>query len=274
MPGPTVLSKADIEGIFDGAAASYDRVGPNIFAKFGERLVSRIPLGRGMHVLDVATGNGAVLLPTLERIGPEGHLIGIDASDGILRQAEQAVASRGATNVGLLKMDAEHLDFPDNIFDVVTCAFALFMFPDMEQALREMCRVCKPDGCVAVTYFNKVPPPFDPGWRVYAQVCTEYQIGQRMPQKLGLAPEELETILDRCGLRSIEIDSEVNDIIYTTGDDWWGFMLTMGSRATILGMDEETRARFKADYLARLRPAWREDGLHMSTSVIYARARR
>ena len=268
------MSKTDIERIFDGAAAEYDRVGPNIFAKFGERLVSRIPLSRGMRVLDVATGNGAVLLPTLERIGPEGHVIGIDMSDRILRQAEQAVASRGAKNVELLKMDAEHLDFPDESFDAVTCAFALFMFPDMELALREIYRVCKPDGCVAVTYFNRVPPPFDPGWPVFAQLCTEYQIGKRMPQKLGLAPEELGTILDRCGLRSIEMDSEVNDLIYTTGDDWWGFMLTLGSRAAILGMDDETRARFKADYLARLRPAWREDGLHMSTSVIYACARR
>jgi len=274
MPGPTILSKENIEQIFNGAAASYDRIGPSIFAEFGERLVRRIPLRPGMRVLDVATGNGAVLLPVSDRVGPEGHVVGIDMSAGILRQAEQAVASRGLENVELLKMDAEHLEFPDESFDAVTCAFALFMFPDMQTGLGDIRRVCKPDGYVAVTYFNKTPPPFDPGWPVFAQLCTAYQTGMRMPQKLGLAPEELETILSRSGLRTIEIHSESNDIVYATGDDWWGFMMTLGSRATILAMDEETRDRFKDDYLARLRPAWREDGLHMSTSVIYALAKR
>ena len=274
MPGPTFLTKQDIEQVFDGAASSYDRAGPAIFAEFSQRLLREVPLDPGMRVLDIATGTGAVLLEAARRVGPEGHVVGIDLSEGILREAQQAVAAAGLTNVELRKMDAEHLDFPDMSFDVVTCAFALFMLPDMEAALRETYRVGKPDGYIAITYFNKTPPPFDPRWRVYAQECTAYGIGMRMPQKLGLAPEELEAVLTRSGFRIVKTHSEVYDIVYPTGEDWWGFMLTMGSRAAILNMDDDTRARFKADYLAALRPALREDGYHMSTGVIYAVARR
>jgi hypothetical protein len=96
----------------------------------------------------------------------------------------------------------------------------------------------------------------------------------RMPQKLGMTPEDLEALLIRNGLGSVRTHTEVYDLIYPTGGDWWGFMLTMGSRAAIMGMNEETRARFKADYLDRLAPALREDGYHVSTGVIYAIAER
>ena len=64
----------------------------------------------------------------------------------------------GLINVELHKMDAEHPEFPDKSFDIVTCAFALFLFPDIEAALREMYRICKPGGCIAMINFNKTPP--------------------------------------------------------------------------------------------------------------------
>ena len=207
-------------------------------------------------------------------VGPEGSVIGVDLSGAMLGEAEQAVAASGLTNVELRKMDAEHLEFPDGSFDVVTCAFALFMFPDIKAALGEMCRVCRPGGYVAVTYFDKTPPPFDPGWPVFADLSTEYRVGRRMPQRLGLAPEELEVLLGRAGLQVTKTLSETNDLVYATGEDWWGFLMTLGSRATILSMSEETRQRFKDDYLARLAPALRADGLHMATAVIYSLAKR
>jgi O-methyltransferase/aklanonic acid methyltransferase len=274
MPRQVVLSKEDIEQVFDGAAAAYDAAGPSIFAQFGGRLVQGIPLAPGSNVLDVATGKGAVLVAAAARVGPTGHLTGVDLSGGILREAEQVVAANGLTNVELRKMDAEHLEFPDGTFDVVTCAFALFMFPDMAPALGEMYRVCRPGGYLAVTYFNSTPPPFDPGWPVFAQLCTAYQVGMRMPQKLGLSPGELEALLSRAGFQIVETHSENNDLVYATGEDWWDFMMTLGSRATILRMSDDVRRRFKAEYLDRLLPACREDGLHMATAVIYSLAKR
>jgi O-methyltransferase/aklanonic acid methyltransferase len=274
MPGPTVLSKRDIELIFDGAAASYDRVGPRIFAQFGQRLAREIPFTLGMRVLDVATGKGAVLIEAARKVGADGRVIGVDLSGAILGEAERVVAASGLANVELRRMDAEHLEFTDKSFDVVTCAFALFMFPDVEASLGEMYRVCRPGGYVAVTYFNSTPPPFDPGWPVFAQLCSEYQVGMRMPQKLGLAPDELEALLRRSGFHIVKTWSERNDIVYATGEDWWAFMMTLGSRATILSMNEDTRKRFKDAYLARLLPALREDGLRMSTAVIYSLAKR
>lgn len=274
MPEIIVATKQMIEQIFDGAATSYNRTGPSIFTQFGTRLVEQMPLRPGARVLDIATGTGAVLLPVARRVGLGGHVSGIDLSGAILQEAERAVRGAGLTNVKLRKMDAEHLEFPDQAFDVITCAFALFLFPNIEAALREMYRVCKPGGYVGVSIFNKIPPPFNPGWQILFEQFMAYQWGVLMPQPIAYAPEEVEALLSRFGFRSIETCSETNEIVYVSEEEWWAFLLTLGPRATILGMNEETRARFKDEYLSKLRPLFRQDGLHLSVAVVYAKAQR
>jgi ubiquinone/menaquinone biosynthesis C-methylase UbiE len=171
-------------------------------------------------------------------------------------------------------MDAEHLEFPDQAFDVVTCAFSIFLFPNIEAALREMYRVCKPGGYVGVSIFDKTPPPFNPGLPMLIQQFMAYRRGVLMPQPIAYAPEEVEALLSRFDFRSIETYSETNDIIYASVEDWWEFQLTIGPRLSILGMDEETRARFKEEHLAKLRPLLVQDGLHISVAVVYAVAQR
>jgi O-methyltransferase/aklanonic acid methyltransferase len=274
MPELPIATKPLIEQIFNDAAESYDNVGPSIFAQFGERLVEHMHLAPGMRVLDVATGKGAVLIPAAHRVGPEGRVIGIDLSEAILQEAQHAVRMEGLTNVELHKMDAEHLEFPDQSFDAVTCAFALFFFPDIEVALREMYRVCKPGGCLAITYFNKTPPPFSPGFPILIQQLMAYGVAVQTPQPLSYTPQEVEALLNRSGFPSTEIYNEINDIVYKSGEEWWSFLLTLASRASIMGMDEEIRARFKEEYLAKLHPMSEQDVLHMSLGIIYALAKR
>ncbi len=228
----------------------------------------------GAHVLDMATGTGAVLLPAARRVGPEGHVTGIDLSGGTLKEAEHAVREDGLTNVALRKMDAEHLEFPDQAFDVVTCAFALFLFPNVEAALCEMYRVCKLGGFIAVANFNKIPPPFDPGVPILIRQSITHRVVVLPPQQLAYTPQEVEALLSRFGFRSIETHGETNDITYARAEDWWAFLLTLLPRATIMGMNEEMRVRFKDEYFAKLRPMFCQNGLHISLAVIYALAKR
>jgi O-methyltransferase/aklanonic acid methyltransferase len=274
MPEPRVASKQMIEQLFDGAATSYNRTGPSIFTSFGTRLVELVPMAPGARALDVATGTGAALLPVARSVGPDGHVTGIDLSGAILQEAGRAARAEGLTNVELHKMDAEHLEFPDRTFDVVTCALGLFLFPDMEVALREMYRVCKPGGHIGVSVFSITPLPFDPGLPLLFQQFVAYQVGVQMPQQTAYAPDQVEALLGRPGFRSFETRTETSDIVYESAEDWWAFLLTVGPAATILGMDEETRARFKDEYLARLRPLFLQDGLHISVAVVYSIAQR
>ncbi len=274
MPEPTIATKEVVERIFDEAAPIYDRAGPRLFRQFGARLVDLMELAPGMRVLDVGTGTGAVLIPAAERVGPSGQVVGVDVSNEMLGQADRAVRAAGLSNVQLGRMDAERLEFSDGVFDAIACSFALLFLPNMGAGLREMQRVCCPSGRFGATLWGKTPPPFDPAWKVFADLVRKYGVEVRMPQRVAYSTEDIQTMLSAAGFDAVEIRQETTDLVYTSEEDWWSFQLSMGSRAAILRMPDEIRAQFKEEYLAQLRPLFRSDGLHLPAPVIYALARR
>ena len=274
MPEIMVATKPMIEELFDGAAARYDSAGPSIFQNWGVRLVELMGMVGGERVLDVATGRGAALIPTAQRIGKYGRVVGVDLSQGMLEKAEDAAWQLGLDNFELYKMDAEHLEFRDGIFDVVTCAFSLFFFPALDIALREMRRVLKTGGKFGATVFGTTPPPFDPGWRIFAEQMRAYNMAVRTPGRVTYTPEEFQAVLANGGFARVELQIERYDVIFPDEDAWWTFQFTLGNRVALMRMAEETRAKFREQYLAKVRPLFREDGLHLGVSVIYAIANR
>lgn len=272
MPELTVATKQNIEKVFDDNAEAYDRVGPSIYEHFGRRLVNWLSLKPGTKMLDIATGTGAVLLPAARLLGSKGHITGIDLSDGLLRQAEALARAEGLTNVELHKMDAEHLEFHDQTFDFVTCAFSLYFFPNMEAALHEMHRVCKPGGWLGLTVFDRTPPPFDPLFPIAMQQFAAYQGKVWMPPHgMSFAPEELEDFLKRHRWQSIETHSEKVTFIYTSEEDIWAFLPL---QFALMDAGEGARAQFKEEFLAKLRPLFHPDGLHVTTATVYAKGHR
>ncbi|MBI5303607.1 MAG: methyltransferase domain-containing protein [Chloroflexi bacterium] len=269
MSAPIVATKKIIEGIFDRAAVQYDHTGPRVFEQLGARLVELMPLAPGAQVLDVATGRGAVLVPAAQRVGATGHVVGIDLAQGMLDATARDIARH---NVELRKMDAEQLEFADASFDAVTCAFALFFFPAMDVALREMIRVCRSRGCLGVSLFGDSPAPFRPAWSILAEQIQAYGVAMRMPQCVVYNSEIVRGLLTEAGWTRVEMASETHEFVYATEEDWWQFQFTLGTRAALEQLDDATRVRFRDEYLAKLRPLYRADGLHLPVSVIYARA--
>ena len=268
MPKSVVATKEMVEDIFDGAAGQYDCTGPDIFRQFGARLVERIALASGARVLDVGTGKGAVLVPAAQRVGAAGRVVGIDLSSAMLAEAERAARAAGLLNIEMRKMDAERLDFADASFDVVTCAFSLFFFPAMDAALREMHRVLKPGGSIGISLWGA--EPFGIGWKVLAEQFSAYDAVIRMPQRVAYSPETVKPLLAASGFINIQVWSEITDVVYASAEEWWDFQLTLGSRAAIYRLNEETRAKFKIEYLEKMRPFFQADGLHLPAPVVYA----
>ena len=101
----------------------------------------------GARVLDVGCGPGTITVDIADRVAP-GRVIGIDASADVIDQARRDAS--GVDNVEFATGDVYALDFPDSSFDVVHAHQVLQHLSDPVGALREMRRVCKPDGVVAV----------------------------------------------------------------------------------------------------------------------------
>ena len=101
----------------------------------------------GARVLDVGCGPGTITVDIADRVAP-GRVIGIDASAEVIDQARRDAS--GVDNVDFATGDVYALDLPDSSLDVVHAHQVLQHLSDPVGALREMRRVCKPDGVVAV----------------------------------------------------------------------------------------------------------------------------
>jgi SAM-dependent methyltransferase len=99
-----------------------------------------------MHILDVATGPGA-LAAAVARQG--ARCVGIDLSPRMIE-----VARRLHADVEFREADVEHLPFADGIIDGVVCSFGLGHFPRPEAAVAECVRVLKPGGRVALSWWD------------------------------------------------------------------------------------------------------------------------
>lgn len=154
-PGPGTEKAAYIRQLFDTIAPGYDRM--NRLMTLGQwrywqwrlaRRLEELPL-EGARVLDVACGTGEITALLARRVGPSGHVTGLDFSPGMLAVARRRLEEAGlAARVRLVQGDALAMPFPDGGFDLVTMGFALRNVADLDRALAEMVRVARPgDGC-------------------------------------------------------------------------------------------------------------------------------
>ncbi|MBJ7451944.1 MAG: methyltransferase domain-containing protein, partial [Blastococcus sp.] len=108
-----------------------------------------LPLLRpGMDLLDVGCGPGTLTADLAVRVAP-GRVLGLDASADPLDEA-RAAAERAGAPVTFAVGDVYALDLPDDSFDVVHAHQVLQHLTDPVAALREMARVCRPGGVIAV----------------------------------------------------------------------------------------------------------------------------
>ncbi|USZ66991.1 class I SAM-dependent methyltransferase [Halorussus salilacus] len=134
------MSLDEIRGVYADQADWVARMAPldRLFmGRYRRRLFGRAE-GR---VLDVACGTGT----NVPHLPDSVAYVGVDISPEMLAKAAERFDDL-ELGEDLLEMDAQELDFPDDSFDTVISALSTCTFPDPVAALREMSRVCRPDG--------------------------------------------------------------------------------------------------------------------------------
>ncbi len=126
---------------------------PSVLASHGRRTAAGsaaylLPhLRAGDRVLDVGAGPGSITVGLATRVA---QVDAVDSAPAAVAAAQQLVAERGLTNVHVALGDVYALDAPDDAYDVVHAHQVLQHLADPVAALREMGRVCRPGGLVAV----------------------------------------------------------------------------------------------------------------------------
>lgn len=141
-PSEADLDKQTVTKAYARWAPVYDLVFGAVFERGRHAAISAAERIGG-RILEVGVGTG-ISLPSYSK---DCKISGIDISAPMLRKAEERVTELGLTNVeGLWVMDAEHLSFPDNSFDVIVAQYVITTVPNPEATLDEFVRVLKPGG--------------------------------------------------------------------------------------------------------------------------------
>jgi len=211
---------AYVRAMFTGIAPTYDRLNRlmslGLDRQWRRWAVVHARLQPGDRALDVATGTGDIAFALARRVGPEGEVVGVDFSDGMLDLAGSKARAQGVAGfVRFQWADALELPFEDGEFDAATVGFAGRNVTDLSRFFSEMRRVVRPGGKVVHLEISRPKlPVFRILFRLYfyhlVPLIEGRLAGSRdaytyLPNSLTIFPgvDELARIMRDAGLREV-----------------------------------------------------------------------
>lgn len=162
----------EVNAMFSSIAARYDRAN-NILSlgvhhRWRSITVKESGVSEGMNVLDCATGTGDLAIAFKKSVGVRGHVVGVDFNDDMIALAKDKAHANGL-EIRYHAADVMKLPFADDVFDITSIAFGIRNVDDMMQGLREMARVTKSGGVVAILEFGQPGGIIGVGYRLYCR---------------------------------------------------------------------------------------------------------
>lgn len=174
------------------AAAVYEEFFvPALFGQWPTRLLDAAGVASGHQVLDVGCGTGVLARAAVDRVGDGGSVTGVDPNPGMLSVA------RRHQGIEWTSGQAEQLPCEDSSFDRALSQFALMFFTDRSAAVKEMRRVLRPGGTVAVATWASLAET--PGYAAMVELLDDLfgeaaAAALRAPYVLG-DPAEVQRLL-------------------------------------------------------------------------------
>jgi ubiquinone/menaquinone biosynthesis C-methylase UbiE len=193
----------DAQDLYDGRAANYDA---SWHDRFSSHVVQLLGLKPGERVLDLACGTGLVTFKAAERVGPSGHIVGVDISTGMLAQAHAKLKGCTLNNIQFHKHSITELDslpeLQEHTFDAITCASALVLLPGPEAAIKQWAEYLKPGGRLITDATH--PRVLLPGM-VLERVGRTMNLPVPSYREPFQGPEDLAKIMRTAGLADVEV---------------------------------------------------------------------
>ena len=134
-------------------------------------VIPKLPLEKGMAVLDVGCGWGDMSIQVADIVGTEGRVVGIDCVEAFLEEGRKDAAAKGLANVEFRRGDAE-VALPENEFDYVVARFGTMFFTNPVPALRRMRMALKPGGRMSHIVWRRRED--NPAWQAARDIALRH----------------------------------------------------------------------------------------------------
>ena len=246
-------------------------------AAMTERLLELARPEPGARVLELASGAGGVGLAAAGRVGAEGEVVISDVAPEMTAIASSRAEALGFRNVRTRVLDLEQIDEPNGSFDVVLCREGLMLVPDPGRAAREIRRVLRPNGRVALTVWG--PREQNPWLGIIFEMVSA-QIGTPLPPPGIPGPFSLEDrdrlagLLVEAGLAEVEVGELPTPYRAGSVEEWWARTAALaGPLAERLAyLPEPARQALLARARAAVRTYETRDGLVIPGLALVASA--
>lgn len=155
--GSNLSKKAQVAEMFNNIAGKYDFL--NHFLSMGidkgwrKKAIREVGMMKPKQILDVATGTGDLAIAAAD-LQPD-KITGIDIATQMLDEGRKKIAEKRLDKlIQLQEGDSEALQFADNNFDIVMCAYGVRNFEHLEAGLKEMNRVLRKGGKLVILEFS------------------------------------------------------------------------------------------------------------------------
>ncbi len=222
--------KADLVGdVFDSVSQNYDLM--NDLMSFGiHRLWKKIAvetsgLRDNFKVLDLAGGTGDMVKLMRSKISNQGSIILSDINWSMLKEGRDRLIDQGIEDVQIAQIDAQHLPFKENTFDLVTIAFGLRNVTNKQAALESILSSLKPGGKLMVLEFSRPTNEifrelydlfsFEVIPKIGEFVAQSEESYRYLAESIRMHPkqEELKGLMESAGFSNCNFDNLTNGIV-------------------------------------------------------------
>jgi SAM-dependent methyltransferase len=193
-------------------------------------------------------------------------------AERLLEIARRKAKEHGLTNINFEAGDMERLGYPDDHFDAVISVFSIFFVPDMVRQVRELWRVVRPGGWLAITTWG--PRMFQPGTSAFWNAVKEVRpdlVNPASPWDRIVEPQALRDLLREAGIVDVEIAAEDGHQTLRSPANWWTIVLGSGLRWTVEQLGRDAAEQVRSTNLAQV---GRHNIKAVETNAIFARARK
>lgn len=227
--------KDGIKSTFDNVAKSYDENRQFIIS--AQKMVELIELdGDELHILDLSTGTGNIAVELGKKF-PNAKIYGIDISDEMLNIARSKTKEQGIDNITYHVQDVENLAFGDKKFDLITCGYGLFFYPNMDRAFCDVCGMLKEDGKFIFSTFSE--NAFQPYSKIFLEMLEE-NYGIKPPQRLEnrklSSQDEIQAFSSQVTHKKLEV-REVEIKFPMQIQEWWKLLNSTGYQGLLISLN-------------------------------------